>query len=89
MEFLPSCGSANTTVWMHHIDANKTHRKKAIEELHKNATCYFEQIQAAAPHKTAAEPSKTYKTCWAHAGEVRTMFFNEPLHTEAPVLADQ
>ena len=27
--FIPSCGCVDTTVWMHHMDANKTHGEKA------------------------------------------------------------
>ena len=48
---LPKCGCINTTVWMHHIDAYKTHREKARWELHKNATSYLEHILEAATHK--------------------------------------
>ena len=29
--------------------ANEMHREKARWDLHKNATCYFEQIQEAIP----------------------------------------
>ena len=39
MGFLSSCGCVNTTVWMHHMDANKTYEEKARWELHKNANC--------------------------------------------------
>ena len=31
-----------TTVWMHHIDTDKTYREKAWRELHKNSTSYIE-----------------------------------------------
>ena len=55
MGFLPSCGYVNTTVWMHHVDANKIHGEKAKWEPHKNATCCFEQILKATLHKTAAK----------------------------------
>ena len=30
--------SVNNTVWVHHMDANKTHREKARCELHEK--CY-------------------------------------------------
>ena len=53
MGFLPSCSCINTTVWMHHIDANKTHGEKASGKLHKNAACCFELILEATFHKTA------------------------------------
>ena len=72
MGFLSSCGCVNTTVWMHHLEANKTHREKARWELHKNAACSFEQIQETWTHKTVAvgpltfhlsnNPSKMNKT---------------------------
>ena len=68
---LPSCSYFHITIWVHHIDANKTHWEKANWELHKNATCYFEQILEAIPCKTEAvrspishltnHPSKTNK----------------------------
>ena len=68
-------------VWMHHMDASKTHREKAWWELHKNATNYLEQILEAASHKTAAvqqltshfknHVNKMKKMCDT-AGEART-----------------
>ena len=71
--FIPSCGCINTTVWMHHIDTNKTHWEKVKWELHKNTTSYLEQILGATYHETAAvrplashlknHPSKTNKIC--------------------------
>ena len=36
--------------WLHH---QKALRGKATWELHNDAACYFEQILAAATHKTA------------------------------------
>ena len=72
MGILPSCSYVSTTVWVHYMDTNKMHGKKARQEPHKNAMCYFEQILEATPHKTAAvwsltshltnHPSKTNKT---------------------------
>ena len=52
--FLLNCGCGNTTVWMHLLDINKMYREKAGWELGKSATCCFEQILEATPHKTAA-----------------------------------
>ena len=37
---------------MHHMDADKTHREKAIRELHKNAASYVEQILEATRDET-------------------------------------
>ena len=48
------CGYVNTTVQMHHLDANETYGEKARWEQDKNATCCFEQILDATPCKTAA-----------------------------------
>ena len=55
------------------MDTNKMHGEKDKWGLHKNATCYFEQILEATPNKTAAvqpftpdlknHPSKMNKTC--------------------------
>ena len=39
---------------MHHMDADKTYREKAGQNLHKNATSYMEQILEATPNKTTA-----------------------------------
>ena len=44
MGFLPSSGCVNTTVQMHHMDAEKTYREKAKQEVHKNAMSYIEEI---------------------------------------------
>ena len=41
-----------TTIWMHHMDANKTHREKAWWEIHKNATWCCELILEVTLHKT-------------------------------------
>ena len=49
----PSFSCVGITVWMHHLDSNEKHEVKARWEHHKNATCCFEQILEAAPHKTA------------------------------------
>ena len=46
---------------MHHMEADKTYREKARQELHKNATSYIEQILEATSQKTAAvRPLTTY-----------------------------
>ena len=57
MEFYPSSGYVNSTIWMNHMDADKTYREKVEWELHKTATSYTEQILEAKPHKTTvAQP---------------------------------
>ena len=53
MRLFLSCSCVNNTVWMHHMNANKTHGEKAKWELYKNVTCCFEQIKKTTPHKTA------------------------------------
>ena len=52
--FLPTSGCDSTTIWMHHMDADKTHREKARRELHRNNTSYIEQILEVTPHETIA-----------------------------------
>ena len=37
-----------TTIWRHHMEFNKNHGEKALWGLHKNVTCYIEQILEAA-----------------------------------------
>ena len=41
-------------IWMHYMDANKTYREKAWQQLHKNAVSNTEQILEAEPNKAAA-----------------------------------
>ena len=50
-QFLPGSGHVDTTVWMHNLDANKTAREEARQQLHKNVASNIEQVQAATPHK--------------------------------------
>ena len=45
------CACIGTTVRMHHIDADKTYKEKASRELHKNVTCYIEQVPEETHHK--------------------------------------
>ena len=52
MQFLQISGCANSTLRMHHMDADKTYREKARGELHKNATSFIEQIVEATFHET-------------------------------------
>ena len=49
---LPRSGHVDTTVWMHHLDANKTVREEARRQLHKNGASNIIQVLAATPHKT-------------------------------------
>ena len=37
---------------MHHLDANKTARKEARRQLHKDVASNIKQVLAATPHKT-------------------------------------
>ena len=43
---------ADTAIWMHYMDANKTAGEETRWQLHKNAACNPEQVLAATPHKT-------------------------------------
>ena len=46
---------------MHYMDANKTAGEETRWQLHKNAACNPEQVQAATPHKTpTVRPPATY-----------------------------
>ena len=54
MQFLPNSVCVNSTVWMHHMDADLAYRGKARLELHKNAKSYIEQVLEATSHKTTA-----------------------------------
>ena len=60
-QFLPSNGCVNSTIWMHHRDADETYIEKARQELHKNATSYIEQIQKLPSHEaTVVRPPTSY-----------------------------
>ena len=83
MGILPNCSSVSTTVWLHHLNLQKTLREKSRWELNKDAVYCFEQIQEASPYKTAAirplvsnltyDPNKTRKICkTSSAREART-----------------
>ena len=50
-----------TTVWMHHLDSNKTPGEKDSWKLHKNAVCCFDQILETATYKTAAVYHSSHK----------------------------
>ena len=104
MEFLLSCGCANTTVSTRNTDANKRHeKKKTSRELYKNATNYFEQILQAITHKTTAvrpltshlkkHPSKMNKTRQALLEKKERTYkwlsFNRTLHMDMSVFTDQ
>ena len=52
--FLLSSDFVSTTLWMHHMDADKTHSAKVRLERHKNVASYIEQVLEATPHKTTA-----------------------------------
>ena len=54
MRFFPSYGSVSTTLWLHYVDANKTHEEKARWELYRDVMCCCEQILEPKFHKTAA-----------------------------------
>ena len=53
-EFLPSSGCVSTTLWMYHMDVDQTNKEKARQKLHKNVTCYTEQIFETTPHEIAS-----------------------------------
>ena len=52
--FIPNCCCVLTTIWMHQIDANKTHWEKARCQPHKEDTCCLVQIQEETSNKIAS-----------------------------------
>ena len=73
---------------MHQVNFNETSTAKATWELHKNSRCCFEQIQEAAPHKTAAVRSLTSHFKNYPKTNTKGTFSYEILHIDGPVLAD-
>ena len=65
----PSCDCVNSTVWMHHMDADKGYREKARRELHKNVTSHIDQILEAIYHETEAVRPPTSYFC-SHPSEM-------------------
>ena len=53
MGFYLNTSCVGNIVWMHDLDSNEKYGEKARLELHKSVASCFEQIQVAAPHKTA------------------------------------
>ena len=51
MQFLSRSGRVDTALWMHHLDANKTARKEARRQLHKDVASNIKQVLVAIPHK--------------------------------------
>ena len=72
--FFPGNSQVQTTIWMHHMDADKASREKTGRQLHKNAASCNVQFLEAISLKIAAiqplpsslwnHPSPTNKTCW-------------------------
>ena len=59
----------NSTVWMHHMDADQANRERAIQEIHKNATSCIEQILEAASQPLISKTTQLRRTaharhCW-------------------------
>ena len=48
---LPGSSCVFTAVWMHDLDANKTAREEARQQLHKNVASNIEHDLTATPHK--------------------------------------
>ena len=62
-----------TALWMHHKDADITHREKGWRKLHKNAMSYIEQILEATIHETTAE--------WPLTSDLKTIQVRQTRHT--------
>ena len=96
MGFFPSIGSVTTTVWMHHMDTNKTHIEITRWELYQKATSYFEKMREGKPHKTAVvRPLSSYlkthpsKICWRSKNELISDVLLKTTTIDMPMLADQ
>ena len=63
MQFLPGSDRADTAVWMHYLDANKTAGEETRQQLHKNVASNIEQVLVATPHKapTIQPPTSHYE----------------------------
>ena len=90
-------GCFNTTVWMHHMDANKTHRDGNYSRmlqtiLNKSWKQYPTKLHLYGnlPPFLKSDPSKRWTKhaghCWRSKDEV--MFFDGLLHMDIPVLTD-
>ena len=63
-----NCIRVNITVYLHHLDSNKTLKEKDRWELCKNNARYFKKILRAASYKTAVvRPHNSHLT--NHASE--------------------
>ena len=61
MQLLLNSGCVSSSVWMHHMDADKTYWEKARQEVHKNAMSYIEQIlEATSLETTVVWPPISY-----------------------------
>ena len=49
-QFLPSSGRVNTAVWMNQLDANKTAKKEARQQL-QDVASNIKQVLVAIPYK--------------------------------------
>ena len=81
--------SHNTTVWLHHMDANKTPGEKTREELHKNAMYCFEQILEAtfpinscctATYLPSHKRTRYARHCWSKEKFISDVLLWTPTH---------
>ena len=52
-QFLPGSGCVDTTIWMHHMDANEATGEETRRKLHKNVESSIKQVLATTPHETS------------------------------------
>ena len=56
-----NCGCVDSTVWMHHMDADKAYWEQARRELHEKATSNTKQIQEETSNeKAVVRPPTSY-----------------------------
>ena len=55
------------SVWMHHLDANKTAGEEAWRQLHKNVASNIKQVLVVTPHKALTiQPPASHHENYPH-----------------------
>ena len=72
--FFTSCNYVHTTIWMHHMNTNKTQREKSWCELQKNFECCLEQILKATLNKSTAVQPLTPSPLASHSNKMSNTY---------------
>ena len=100
MGCFPSCGCVHTTVWMHHMEANKTNGKKPngnytrmlcaiLKNISQNTSCMATYLSSQKPSKMNQDEQDMQDTAGEAKMNLLVMFFYGPLRMDMPVLDDQ